>query len=39
LRVTLYRGMIVWNKMRYIRDPSTGKRVSRANPKSEWSIA
>jgi site-specific DNA recombinase len=36
LRVDLYRGLIVWNKMRYIRDPSTGKRVSRPNPKSEW---
>jgi site-specific DNA recombinase len=36
LRVDLYRGRIVWNKLRYIRDPSTGKRVSRPNPKTEW---
>lgn len=32
----LYIGRIVWNRMRYVRDPDTGKRVSRANPESEW---
>lgn len=35
LRVDLYRGRIVWNKMRYLRDPDTGNRVSRRNPDSE----
>src|SRR5690606_12606980 len=26
----------VWNRLRYIKDPETGKRVSRLNPESEW---
>jgi hypothetical protein len=26
----------VWNRQRYVRDPSTGQRVSRPNPESEW---
>ncbi len=32
----LYAGKIVWNKIRMIKDPDTGKRVSRPNPPSEW---
>ncbi|OXT02983.1 resolvase [Notoacmeibacter marinus] len=32
----LYIGKLVWNRLRYIKDPDTGKRVSRLNPKSEW---
>ncbi|MGH9160378.1 MAG: recombinase family protein, partial [Vicinamibacteraceae bacterium] len=32
----LYIGRLVWNRLRYIRDPDTGKRVSRPNPPSEW---
>jgi DNA invertase Pin-like site-specific DNA recombinase len=32
----LYVGRLVWNRQRYIKDPSTGKRVSRLNPESEW---
>ena len=31
----LYVGRLVWNRLRYIKDPSTGKRVSRLNPASE----
>jgi len=31
----LYIGRLVWNRLRYIKDPSTGKRVSRLNPESE----
>ncbi len=27
----LYIGRIVWNRLRYVKDPSTGKRVSRPN--------
>jgi hypothetical protein len=27
----LYRGRLVWNRLRYVKDPSTGRRVSRAN--------
>ncbi len=36
LRNQLYIGRLVWNRMRYIKAPSTGKRVSRMNPKEEW---
>jgi site-specific DNA recombinase len=32
----LYIGRQVWNRLRYIKDPQTGKRVSRLNPASEW---
>ncbi|WP_418610988.1 recombinase family protein [Gluconobacter cerinus] len=32
----LYIGRLVWNRLRYIKDPSTGKRVSRLNPESGW---
>ena len=28
----LYLGRLVWNRLRYVKDPSTGKRVSRLNP-------
>jgi site-specific DNA recombinase len=31
-----YIGEIVWNRQRFIKDPATGKRVSRLNPESEW---
>ena len=31
----LYIGRRVWNRMRFIKDPDTGKRVSRLNPESE----
>ncbi|KAB2715193.1 recombinase family protein [Brucella intermedia] len=34
----LYIGKLVWNRLRYIKDPDTGKRVSRPNPESEWVI-
>jgi len=32
----LYVGVIVWNRLRYIKNPETGKRVSRINPEAEW---
>jgi DNA invertase Pin-like site-specific DNA recombinase len=32
----LYVGRIIWNRLRYIKNPDTGKRVSRLNPRSEW---
>ena len=38
LRNRLYIGEMVWNRMRFIKDPATGKRVSRINPESEWVI-
>jgi DNA invertase Pin-like site-specific DNA recombinase len=31
-----YVGRLVWNRLRYVKDPDTGKRVSRPNPVSEW---
>ena len=34
----LYIGRLVWNRQRFIKDPDTGKRVSRPNPESEWII-
>ncbi|MEI6560385.1 MAG: recombinase family protein, partial [Rhodospirillaceae bacterium] len=34
----LYIGKLVWNRLRYIKDPDTGKRVSRPNPESAWII-
>lgn len=32
----LYTGVLVWNRLRFVKDPSTGKRVSRINPESAW---
>ncbi len=32
----LYIGTLVWNRLRYIKDPETGRRVSRLNPESQW---
>ena len=32
----LYVGRLIWNRLRYVKDPSTGKRVSRLNPESAW---
>jgi site-specific DNA recombinase len=32
----LYIGRMVWNRLRYIKNPDTGKRISRLNPKEEW---
>lgn len=34
----LYIGRQVWNRLRYVKDPGTGKRVSRLNPETEWVI-
>jgi len=34
----LYIGHLVWNRLRYIKDPSTGKRISRPNPESDWIV-
>lgn len=31
----LYVGKLVWNRLRYVKDPETGKRVSRPNPDCE----
>jgi site-specific DNA recombinase len=34
----LYVGRLVWNKVRMIKDPDTGRRVSRPNPKADWQV-
>src|SRR5215211_199547 len=36
LRNELYVGRLVWNRLRYTKDPSTGRRVSRINPREHW---
>lgn len=33
-----YIGRLAWNRLRYVKDPSTGKRVSRLNPETDWII-
>jgi hypothetical protein len=38
LRNELYVGRQVWNRMRFIKDPATGRRVSRMNPSDQWVI-
>lgn len=38
LRNDLYQGKLVWNKQRYVKDPRTGKRLARINPKSAWIV-
>lgn len=34
----LYIGRLVWNHLRYVKDPDTGKRISRLNPEAKWII-
>jgi hypothetical protein len=36
LNCELYAGRIVWNKVRMAKNPETGRRVSRVNPRGEW---
>jgi hypothetical protein len=36
LQNPIYGGEIVWNRVRMVKDPSTGRRVSRPNPRDEW---
>src|SRR6266567_7208968 len=38
LRNELYIGRLVWNRLRYLKDPINGKRRSRLNPPSAWVI-
>ncbi|WEK50287.1 MAG: recombinase family protein [Candidatus Kaistia colombiensis] len=39
LRNRLFEGVRVWNKVKMISDPETGRRISRVNPDDEWKIA
>ena len=34
----LYVGRLVWNRQRFVKDPDSGKRISRLNPESEWIV-
>lgn len=36
LRNPVYCGELLWNRVRMIKDPDTGRRVSRVNPEAEW---
>ena len=35
LNTELYVGRLAWNRLRYVKNPDTGKRVSRLNPATE----
>jgi site-specific DNA recombinase len=39
LQNALYVGRVVWNRQSFIKDPETGRRVSRLNAQSEWMTA
>lgn len=32
----LYIGQLVWNRLRYMKEPGSGKRVSKLNPEDKW---
>ncbi|MBL3619460.1 MAG: recombinase family protein [gamma proteobacterium endosymbiont of Lamellibrachia anaximandri] len=32
----LYIGQLIWNRQRFIKNPTTGKRVTRLNDEAEW---
>ena len=34
----LYIGRLVWNRQQFIKDPDTGRRQARLNPKTKWII-
>ncbi len=34
----MYIGRLIWNRLRYVKDPETGKRISRPNPEDKWII-
>lgn len=38
LRNDVYIGRLIWNRQRFLKDPETGRRVTRINPKSEWVV-
>ena len=35
----LYIGRRVWGRLRYLKDPDTGRRVSRVNPRAAWVVS
>jgi site-specific DNA recombinase len=32
----IYCGRLIWNRVRMVKDPETGKRISRPNPETDW---
>jgi site-specific DNA recombinase len=34
----MYVGRLIWNRLRYSKDPDTGKRVSKLNPPNLWIV-
>ena len=34
----IYIGRLVWNRLRYVKNPDTGKRISRLNSEAEWIV-
>ncbi len=38
LNNALYIGRLEWNRCSYVKDPRTGKRVARPNPREQWEI-
>lgn len=32
----LYIGKLIWNRQRFVKDPASGKRQARLNPRDEW---
>jgi hypothetical protein len=38
LRNELYVGRLLWNRQRYVKDPTTGRRLARVNPEREWIV-
>ncbi|MBB3900491.1 recombinase family protein [Roseococcus suduntuyensis] len=38
LRNWLYVGERVWNRQKWVKDPSTGRRVARPNPREAWVV-
>ncbi len=36
LQNAIYDGRIVWNRVHMVKDPDSGRRQSRVNPRSEW---
>jgi site-specific DNA recombinase len=34
----LYIGKLVWNRLHYVKDPTTGRRRSRLNPEKDWIV-
>jgi DNA invertase Pin-like site-specific DNA recombinase len=38
LRNRLYAGERVWNRQRFVKDPASGRRVARTNPREAWIV-